>query len=208
MPTFGKSCRRPWLHGLKKTKLSLILKQIFQDGGRRTCMRTLGGKHTRKSARFWQRKNVQYFLIKFAKYLMLKACWLWFVIFKKYVELTRPKIESRDPIFFTGARARSRVSGNDRLFSRGSEFGPNSEIPASTVIQPRPRPGWGAITPCCQTQRWLLKDVYHDVFGISYIIPCSWYFHCLWNSYYHYVILHLWNSFSLPFDMIFKVSCQ
>ena len=65
---------------------------------------------------------------------MLKACWLWFVIFKKYVELTRPKIESRDPIFFIGTQARSRVSGNDRLFPRGSEFGPNPEIPASPVI--------------------------------------------------------------------------
>ena len=29
----------------QKPKLSLILKQIFQDGGRRTCTRTLGGKH-------------------------------------------------------------------------------------------------------------------------------------------------------------------
>ena len=37
----------------QKPKLSLILKQIFQDGGRRTCTRTLGGKHTRKSASFW-----------------------------------------------------------------------------------------------------------------------------------------------------------
>ena len=74
---------------------------------------------------------------------MLEACWLsWFVILKKYVELTRPKIESRDPIFFTGTRARSRVSGNDRLFPRGSEFGPNPEIPASPVIQHRPRPDY------------------------------------------------------------------
>ena len=71
---------------------------------------------------------------------MVKACWLWFVILKKYVELTSPKIESRDPIFFIGTRARSRVSGNDRLFPRGSEFGPNPEIPASPVIQLRPRP--------------------------------------------------------------------
>ena len=44
---------------------------------------------------------------------MLKACWLWLAILKKkYVELTRPKIESRDPIF-TGTRARSQVSGTD-----------------------------------------------------------------------------------------------
>ena len=59
------------------------------------------------------------------------------------MELTRPKIESRDPIFFTGARARSRVPGNDRMFprgSRGSEFGPNPEIPASPAIQLRPQP--------------------------------------------------------------------
>ena len=109
-------------------------------GCHRTCTRTLGGKHTRKSASFWQRKHVQYFLIKFAKYLMLESCWLWFVILKKYMELTRPKIESRDPIFFTGTRARSRVYGNDRLFLRGSEFGPNPEIPPSPVIQLRPRP--------------------------------------------------------------------
>ena len=57
------------------------------------------------------------------------------------MELTRPKIESRDPIFFAGARARSQVSGNDRLFPPGSEFGPNPEIPASPAIQLRPRPG-------------------------------------------------------------------
>ena len=71
---------------------------------------------------------------------MLEACWLWFVILKKYVDLTRPKIESRDLIFFTGTRARSRVSGNDRLFPRGSEFWPNPEIPAIPVIQLQPRP--------------------------------------------------------------------
>ena len=70
---------------------------------------------------------------------MLEACWLWFVISKEYVELTRPKIKSCDPIFFTGTRSRSRFSGNDRLFPHGSEFGPNPEIPASPVIQLRPR---------------------------------------------------------------------
>ena len=59
------------------------------------------------------------------------------------MELTRPKIESRDPIFFTGTRSRSRVSGNDRLFPRGSEFGPNLEIPAGPAIQLRPGPGQG-----------------------------------------------------------------
>ena len=59
------------------------------------------------------------------------------------MELTRPKIESRDPIFFTGTRSRSRVSGNDRLFPRGSEFGPNLEIPAGPAIQLRPRPAEG-----------------------------------------------------------------
>ena len=56
------------------------------------------------------------------------------------MELTRPKIESRDPIFFIGTRARSRVSENDRLFPCGFEFGPNLEIPASPVIQLPPRP--------------------------------------------------------------------
>ena len=73
---------------------------------------------------------------------MLETSWLWFVISKEYVELTRPKIESRDPIFFTGTRSRSRVSGNDRLFPRGSEFGPNLEIPAGPAIQLRPGPGY------------------------------------------------------------------
>ena len=135
MPTFGKSCRRPWKTARhQKPKLSWIVKQIFQDGSHRTCTRTLGRKHTRKSASFWKRKHVQYFLIKFAKYLMLEACWLWFVIFKRYVELTRLTIESHDPIFFTGTWARSRVSGTDRLFPHGSEFGPNLEILASPVI--------------------------------------------------------------------------
>ena len=75
---------------------------------------------------------------------MLETSWLWFVISKEYVELTRPKIESRDPIFFTGTRSRSRVSGNDRLFPCGSEFGPNLEIPAGPAIQLRPGPGQGA----------------------------------------------------------------
>ena len=32
-------------------------------------------------------------------------------------------------------------SGNDGLFPRGSEFGPNSEIPASPGVLTRPRPG-------------------------------------------------------------------
>ena len=77
---------------------------------------------------------------------MLETSWLWFVISKEYVELTRPKIESRDPIFFTGTRSRSRVSGNDRLFPRGSEFGPNLEIPAGPAIQLRPGPGYSADT--------------------------------------------------------------
>ena len=62
------------------------------------------------------------------------------LLFKKYVELTRPKIESRDPNFFTGTRAHLRVSGYDGLFPFGSEFGPNPEIHASPVIQLWPRP--------------------------------------------------------------------
>ena len=37
----------------QKPKLSWILKQISQDGGHRTCTRTLGGKRTRKIASFW-----------------------------------------------------------------------------------------------------------------------------------------------------------
>ena len=81
--------------------------------------------------------------------MMLETSSLWFVISKEYVELTRPKIESRDPIFFTGTRSRSRVSGNDRLFPRGSEFGPNLEIPAGPAIQLRPGPDYFCHkTPC------------------------------------------------------------
>ena len=56
-------------------------------------------------------------------------------------------MESRDPIFFTGTRAHSRVSGNVRLFPCGSEFGPNPEIPASPVIQLRPQPDHGCWCP-------------------------------------------------------------
>ena len=69
---------------------------------------------------------------------------MWFVVHlivtDTYVELTRPKIESCDPIFFTGTRARLRVFRNDRLFPHGSKFGPDSEIPASPVVQLWPRP--------------------------------------------------------------------
>ena len=82
---------------------------------------------------------------------MLETSWLWFVISKEYVELTRPKIESRDPIFFTGTRSRSRVSENDRLFPRGSEFGPNLEIPAGPAIQLRPGPA-----DMMQSINWLI----------------------------------------------------
>ena len=85
---------------------------------------------------------------------MLKACWLWFVILKKYVELTRPKIKSRDRIFFTGTWARSRVSGNDRLFPCGSEFGPNRGNPCQPVIQLRPWP--------VQTQRRLARNIWRN----------------------------------------------
>ena len=98
---------------------------------------------------------------------MLETSWLWFVISKEYVELTRPKIESRDPIFFTGTRSRSRVSGNDRLFPCGSEFGPNLEILAGPAIQLRPGPGsynnrnpaqgvlwsWHRVATLCQDHR-------------------------------------------------------
>ena len=56
-------------------------------------------------------------------------------------------MESRDPIFFTGTRAHSWVSGNVRLFPCGSEFGPKPEIPASPVIQLRPQPDHGCWCP-------------------------------------------------------------
>ena len=90
---------------------------------------------------------------------MLETSWLWFVISKEYVELTRPKIESRDPIFFTGTRSRSRVSGNDRLFPRGSEFGPNLEIPAGSAIQLRPGPGNHMENPSFTGPPKLLQDI-------------------------------------------------
>ena len=65
---------------------------------------------------------------------MLEACWLWFVISKEYVELTRPKIESRHrhTIALASFREWSVVSAWLRI--------PNPEIPASPVIQLRPRP--------------------------------------------------------------------
>ena len=47
---------------------------------------------------------------------------------KEYVELTRLKTKSHDPIFFTGTQARSRFSGNDRLLPRVPEFGAGPEI--------------------------------------------------------------------------------
>ena len=89
------------------------------------------------------------------------------------MELTRPKIESCDPIFFTGTWARLRVSENDLLFPRGSEFGPNPEIPSSPIIQLRPRPvkGWLCSLNCwsgyqaskfqiewtCPFGKWIVK---------------------------------------------------
>ena len=93
---------------------------------------------------------------------MLETSWLWFVIPKEYVELTRPKIESRDPIFFTGTRSRSRVSGNDRLFPRGSEFGPNLEIPAGPAIQLRPGPVKGQASTC-----WVQPPIFDDLVKFS-----------------------------------------
>ena len=62
-----------------------------------------------------------------------------------FVEVTRPKIESRDLIFFTGTQARSQVSRNDWLLPRGPEFGPESEITGSPGVQTRPQPDhvWG-----------------------------------------------------------------
>ena len=99
------------------------------------------------------------------------------------MELTRPKIESRDPIFFTGTRSRSRVSGNDRLFPRGSEFGPNPEIPASPVIQLRPRPGTYLVSLCLHKQvsdtivnGWPLFECNFNVFA-DVILPYS--SHCI-----------------------------
>ena len=67
-------CWRPWLHRARpqKSKLSWILRQIFQDGGHRTCTRTLRRKHIATSASFWQRKHVQYFLFKFAQFFYVE----------------------------------------------------------------------------------------------------------------------------------------
>ena len=59
---------------------------------------------------------------------------------KKYVEINQAEDRVTDLIFFTGTQARSRVSRNDHLLPRGSEFRPKSEIPASPGVQTRPRP--------------------------------------------------------------------
>ena len=88
MPTLGKSCHRPWLHSPQNQRPKLlhwIFKQIFQDGCRPTSMQalSLGGKHTQEFGSSCKRKYVEYFIIKFAKYIMLKASCLWFVIFFK-----------------------------------------------------------------------------------------------------------------------------
>ena len=56
------------------------------------------------------------------------------------VALTRPKIESHDPIFFTGTQTHSRVPGNDQLFPCGSKFRSNSDIPANPGVLTHPRP--------------------------------------------------------------------
>ena len=85
------------------------------------------------------------FFIALAIGLLLKSNT---VISKEYVQLARPKIESRDPIFFTGTQSLSQVSGSDRLFPHGSEFRPNPEIPASPVIQLRPPPGCRRVKIC------------------------------------------------------------
>ena len=55
--------------------------------------------------------------------------------------VTWPDLLHRHQIFHVsaGTWSRSWVSGNDRLFPRGSEFGPNPEIPANPAIQLRPR---------------------------------------------------------------------
>ena len=117
---------------------------------------------------------------------MLETSWLWFVISKEYVELTWPKIESRDPIFFTGTRSRSRVSGNDRLFPRGSEFGPNLEIPAGPAIQLRPG-------PANLKQFWhIFKDVLR-LSGIYLILEVSVTSH----AQIHHIVLGCLASFPL-----------
>ena len=75
----------------------------------------------------------------------------------------------------------------------------------------RRQPGWGAITLCSQIQWQLLKIYLWWCFWnfIHNTLWLGWDFHCLWN--FHYlslccqVILHLWNSFSIPCDIIFKI---
>ena len=117
---------------------------------------------------------------------MLETSWLWFVISKEYVELTRPKIESRDPIFFTGTRSRSRVSGNDRLFPRGSEFGPNLEIPAGPAIQLRP----GPVYTSGHCRRWRSRMEVKIMAGSLFV-------HCK-IAYFYSVTAEKWLIVSLP----------
>ena len=82
---------------------------------------------------------------------MLKACWLWLIIFLKYVGLTRLNIESHDPIFFTGTGESLWVSRNYWLAPCGPEFGAGPEIPADHRVQTRPRldshARWQGISP-------------------------------------------------------------
>ena len=55
---------------------------------------------------------------------MLKAWWLWFVISKKYVEVARPKIESRDPIFFMAHELAREFPGMIGCFCMAPNLGP------------------------------------------------------------------------------------
>ena len=87
-----------WTRGRNRGQLEfrthVVLKMAFQDCGNRTltfprwCPPNLQADARREA----HRRICQFliaetcsinFLIKFAKYLMLKACWLWFVIWKK-----------------------------------------------------------------------------------------------------------------------------
>ena len=96
--------------------------------------------HRRISRRVYYKTRLILETRRYIKFLSWKHADYFFYLKKKYVELTRPKIELCDPILFASTRARSQVSENDWLFQHGSEFGPKSEILVSSRVQTRPRP--------------------------------------------------------------------
>ena len=83
MPTFGKCCRRPWLHGLKKQSYVGSSSKFSKMAATRPARGRWAGSTPENLPVSDSGNMFKIFLIKFAKYLILEACWLWFVILKK-----------------------------------------------------------------------------------------------------------------------------